>query len=117
MLPLLPLSAGPHQPQLRKRVCCCRSLTATYRSSLKVIVQRLVQQRSLAALLGAHQCDVDVVICPSEPLAPRRDGHRVGQHGDVDTLLRMQRTVAAQLVRVVEQSAVSSLSCLNSSRG
>lgn len=57
-----------------------RSLRSAYRSPLKVVVQRLVQQRPLAASLCAHQRDVDVVIRPCEPLVPSGNGHRVTGH-------------------------------------
>lgn len=57
-----------------------RQWRVTYRPPLEVIVQRFVQQRSLAAPICAHQCDEDIVVCPCEPLAPRGNGHRVGRH-------------------------------------
>lgn len=54
---------------------------SAYRSPLEVVVQSLVQQRPLAAPLGAHQRDVDVVVRPCKPLVSSGDGHRVRGHG------------------------------------
>lgn len=53
----------------------------TYRPPLKVIIQRFVQQCSLTASLRAHQCNVDIVIRPCKPLAPRGNSHCVRWHG------------------------------------
>lgn len=54
---------------------------STYRPSLKVIVQRFVQQCPFAAPLRAHQRNIDIVISPCEPLAPCGNSHCVGGHG------------------------------------
>lgn len=54
---------------------------SAYRSPLKVVVQRFVQQRPLAAPLCPHQRDVDVVIRPCKPLVPSGNSHRVTGHG------------------------------------
>lgn len=56
-------------------------VSSAYRSPLKVVVQRFVQQRPLAESLCAHQCDVDVIIRACKPLASSGNSHRVGGHG------------------------------------
>lgn len=56
------------------------SSNVTYRPPLKVVVQRFVQQCSLAALLCAHQGDIDIVICPCKPLVPCGHSHYVIWH-------------------------------------
>lgn len=56
-------------------------VSSAYRSPLKVVVQRFVQQRPLAASLCAHQRDVDVIIRPCKPLVSSGNGHRVRGHG------------------------------------
>lgn len=61
--------------------------SCAYRSPLKVVVQRFVQQRPLAASLCAHQRDVDVIICPCKPLVSSGNGHRVRGHGGGKTSL------------------------------
>lgn len=63
------------------RYAALQQCNITYRPSLKVIVQRFVQQRSLAALLRAHQCNVDIVVCPCKPLVPCGNSHCVIWHG------------------------------------
>lgn len=79
------------QTSLFKQSCLIFSHTAlrhcnfTYRITGKVIMQRLVQQCSLAALHGAHQRNVDRVICPFKIVAPCGNGHRVRWHnGDTE---------------------------------
>lgn len=58
-----------------------RPVSSAYRSPLKVVVQRFVQQRPFAASLCAHQRDVDVIIRPCKPLVSGGNGHRVRGHG------------------------------------
>lgn len=74
----------------------------TYRAPLKVVVQRFVQQRSLAAALCAHQCDVDIIIGPCEPLAPCGHSHRVGRHVEWK-LQKSKSSVARKKVKATKQ--------------
>lgn len=53
----------------------------TYRLPDKVITQRLVQQSSFAALPGAHQCNVDIVVRPIKEVSPCNSCHCVQRHG------------------------------------
>lgn len=55
--------------------------SSAYRAPLKVVVQRFVQQRPLAAMFCAHQRDVDVIIRPCKPLVSSGNSHRVRGHG------------------------------------
>lgn len=83
---------------------------STYRPSLKVIVQRFVQQCPLAAPLRAHQRNIDIVIRPCEPLAPCGNSHCVGGHGGQTIRrpkhpLRMKKSPAEQTVSNTESKA------------
>lgn len=72
--------------QEHSKIKCYRTVAiidrpcASYRSSLKVIIQGFVQEGSLTASLRSHQGQVNVVISSSKPLSACGHSHCVVGH-------------------------------------
>lgn len=96
------------QTSLSKQSCFIFSHTAlhfchfTYRNTGKVIVQRLVQQYSFAALHDAHQRNVDRIIRPIKNVAPCGNGHHVGRHNAETELGWFKRHLKIRKIKDVQ---------------